>query len=610
MLISEDTRMTSHNIEPTETSPLGRHFVALLARLGPHDPPQVGELAARLLAAGEDGDVCLDLHSEAEAFESLQATLQQATVVGAPWEWKPLILDAAGRLYLYRQWEAEHLLAGDLRARAQGVRPEIDLERLADGLRRLFPLRSDGTPDEQALAAATAVLKNFTVICGGPGTGKTTTVVKVLALLLEQNETPLRITLTAPTGKAAARLRESINRARATLPCTPEVREAIPVETKTIHRLLGANASGTAFRYGAERQLNVDVVVLDEASMVNLSLMRQLLSALPRGAQLIILGDRDQLASVEAGAVLDDICGAEEVKRSAGFAALLAGLFGRGAPCGCPDSPSGLADAIVTLKESRRFTTQGGIGSLCRLLNAGDGEAALHLLHSGDPQVAWADLTEPAALTAALADEVDGWVSDYLAAENPQEALRRFGNFMLLTAQRQGPLGSLALNQTLEQLLIRRQRIASGKLWYAGRPVMITRNAPAQDLFNGDIGLCLPDPAADGALRVFFPTATGEVRGLSPLALPAHETAFAMTVHKSQGSEFSRVLLILPGQRSPLLTRELLYTAVSRARESLKIFGVAEVFVAASKERIQRTSGLREQLWETRKPHHPQPLLE
>jgi exodeoxyribonuclease V alpha subunit len=269
---------------------------------------------------------------------------------------------------------------------------------------------------------------------------------------------------------------------------------------------------------------------------------------------------------------------------------------------------SGLADAIVTLKESRRFTSQGGIGSLCRLLNAGAGEAALQLLHSDDSQLSWTNLPEPAALTTALADEVDAWVSDYLAAENPQEALRRFGNFMLLTALRQGPLGSIALNLALEQILIRRQRIASGKLWYAGRPVMIIRNAPVQDLFNGDIGLCLADPAADGALRVFFPTASGEVRGLSPLTLPAHETAFAMTVHKSQGSEFSRVLLVLPGQRSAILTRELLYTAVSRARESLKIFGVAEVFVTASKERIQRTSGLREQLWINIKAETSPPL--
>ncbi|MDO9080972.1 MAG: ATP-binding domain-containing protein, partial [Desulfuromonadales bacterium] len=254
------------------------------------------------------------------------------------------------------------------------------------------------------------------------------------------------------------------------------------------------------------------------------------------------------------------------------------------------------ADAIVTLRESRRFTAQGGIGSLCRTLNAGEGEAALQLLRSDDPQLSWADLPEPAALTTVLAEEVDAWVGDYLAAENPQEAMRRFANFMLLTALRQGPFGSTALNLALEQLLIRRQRIASNKLWYAGRPVMITRNAPAQDLFNGDIGLCLPDLAADGALRVFFPTATGEVRGLAPLTLPAHETAFAMTVHKSQGSEFSRVLLILPGQRSAILTRELLYTAVSRARDSLKIFGVGEVLVAACRERIKRTSGLREEL--------------
>ena len=588
--------MASHNTEPAETSPLARHFVSLLARLGPQDPPLVSELVARLLTAGEEGDVCLDLTLEAEA-ERLLATLQQSAVVGAAGEWKPLVLDNAGRLYLYRQWEAEHLLAADLTSRAIGVREKVDQRILADGLRRLFPLRADGAADEQAVAAATAVLKNLAVISGGPGTGKTTTVVKVLALLIEQAQTPLRIALTAPTGKAAARLRESISRARSALPCTQEVKEAIPVETATIHRLLGANAAGTSFRYGADRQLPVDVVVLDEASMVNLALMRQLVSALPREAQLIILGDRDQLASVEAGAILADLCGDGEVECSSEFEALLTGLFGRGELAENFKSDSGLADAIVTLKESRRFAAQGTIGSLCRLLNAGEGEAAIRLLRSGDPLAVWADLPEPAALTAALADEVDSWVADYLAADNPQEALRRFGNFMILTALRQGPTGSVTMNQRIEELLIRRQRISGGKLWYAGRPVMVTRNAPAQDLFNGDIGLCLPDPATGGALRVFFTTASGEARGLSPLTLPAHETAFSMTVHKSQGSEFSRVLLLLPGQRSAILTRELLYTAVSRARESLKIFGDAEIFVAAARERVVRSSGLRAQLW-------------
>ncbi|PKN11920.1 MAG: exodeoxyribonuclease V subunit alpha [Deltaproteobacteria bacterium HGW-Deltaproteobacteria-4] len=581
--------------QPT-VSPAARHFAALLQRLAPEDNPLVSNLGASLVDAGENGDVCLDLRQDAES-ETLLAILQQASVVGAPGEWKPLILDATGRLYLYRQWEAEHHLAAELIARGEGLRENIDTVVLSDGLQRLFPLRADGTPDEQAVAAATAILKNFSVITGGPGTGKTTTVVKVLALLIEQAKEPLRIALTAPTGKAAARLRESISRARAALPCAPEVREAIPVETATLHRLLGANASGTAFRYGAERQLRVDVVVLDEASMVNLSLMRQLVSALPRTAQLIILGDRDQLASVEAGEVLADLCGGGEVGRSAGFTALLAGLFGQGGRTQCSPMVSGLADAIVTLQQSRRFDAQGAIGTLCRLLNAGDGEAALRLLHSGDKSAIWSDLMDQAALTAAIVDEVDHWVADYLAAENPQESLRRFGNFMLLTALRQGPTGSISLNQRIEELLIRRQRIAGGKLWYAGRPVMITRNALGQDLFNGDIGLCLPDPAADGALRVFFTTAAGEARGLAPLTLPAHETAFAMTVHKSQGSEFDRVLLILPGQCSAILTRELLYTAVSRARDSLQIFGDAETFVEAAQERVVRSSGLREQLW-------------
>jgi exodeoxyribonuclease V alpha subunit len=278
--------------------------------------------------------------------------------------------------------------------------------------------------------------------------------------------------------------------------------------------------------------------------------------------------------------------------------ALLAGLLvTEGGRRESLPTQSGLVDAIVTLHESRRFTSQGAIGNLCRLLNAGEGEGALRLLRSGDPQAIWADLPEPMVLMNALSDEVDGWVAGYLAAENPQDALRCFGNFMLLTALRQGMMGSIAMNQRLEELLRRRKRIESGKLWYVGRPVMITRNAPGQDLFNGDIGLCLPDPAADGALRVFFTTASGEARGLAPLTLPAHETAFCMTIHKSQGSEFSRVILLLPGQRSAILSRELLYTAVSRARDSLQIFGDAEAFVAAAKERVARSSGLREELW-------------
>lgn len=587
------------HIESTDTTPLVRHFTALLTRLSPDDPPIISEFVGRLLTANEGGDVCLDLRAETEEFDFLCATLQKSGVVGTPGEWAPLILDAAGRLYLYRQWEAENHLATELKRRGEGLREGVDLHLLADGLQRLFSRREDGGPDEQAVAAAVALLKKFTVISGGPGTGKTTTVVKVLALMIEQASKPLRIALTAPTGKAAARLRESISRARADLPCSPQVREAIPVDTSTIHRLLGANASGTSFRFGSDRPLRVDVVVLDEASMVDLALMRQLISALPATAQLIILGDRDQLASVEAGAVLADLCGKRE--RSAGFAALLAELFDRNCEkdgsLQIPPAGSALNDAIVTLTTSRRFDAQGGIGQLCRLLNAGEGEKALQLLRRDDPRIHWADLPEPTALTAALADEVDAWVADYLAAADPKVALRRLGRFMLLTALRQGPVGSIDMNKRIEELLTSRQRIDSGKLWYAGRPVMITRNAPGQDLFNGDIGLTLPDPAADGALRVFFTTASGEARGISPLTLPAHETAFAMTVHKSQGSEFSRVVLILPGQRTTLLTRELLYTAVSRARDSLKIFGDQELFIAAAQERVVRTSGLREQLW-------------
>lgn len=588
--------MTAPAPAPVEISPLARHFVALLARLSPHDPPIVAELAARLLAAAERGDVCLDLRQE-DGYEALLTELRGSAVVGKSGEWKPLVLDEQGRLYLYRQWLAEHRLAVELRERGERLREGVDLVILADGLQRLFPLGRDGRLDEQAIAAATALLKPLSVISGGPGTGKTTTVVKVLALLLEQAQLPLRIALTAPTGKAAARLRESISRARSALPCDPAIREAIPQETATLHRLLGANADGTSFRYGSERKLRVDVVILDEASMVSLVLMQQLMSALPQGACLIILGDRDQLASVEAGAVLADLCEVREGGGSAEFATLLASLFKEGGEKLPPPVVSTLADAIVTLRESRRFDAEGAIGTLCRRLNRGDGGKALELLRSGDPQAQWFDLSDPAAYMKGAAAEIEEWICATLAAATPQEALTRFGRFMLLTALRQGPMGSIAMNRRIEELLGERKRIDSGKLWYAGRPVMITRNAPGLDLFNGDIGLTLPDPTAGGALRVFFPSPSGEVRGLVPLTLPAHETAFAMTVHKSQGSEFSRIHLLLPGQRSNILTRELLYTAVSRARNSLQIYGDAAAFVAAAAERVVRSSGLRDQLW-------------
>lgn len=549
-------------------SPLSRHFASLLERLAPDDPPLLRELAMRLVAAGEGGDSCLDLTRE-PGVEERCALLLRSPLVGEGGEWRPLILDG-GRLYLQRRWQEEHDLAAEFLRRATAAVTDVDDPLLRAGLARLF---GDEADDEQARAAECAVRRSFCVISGGPGTGKTTTVVKVLALLLEQQRGAVpRIALAAPTGKAAARLRQAIEAARDALPCAPSIRDAIPTATVTLHRLLGAGRRPGTFRYGRDEPLPVEVVVVDEASMVDLTLMSRLLAALPKAARLILLGDRDQLASVEAGAVLADLCAAPEMSAA-----------------------SPLHGAVATLTRSRRFAGEGGIGALCRAVNGGDAAAALELLRGADPALSWRDLPDAPGLGAALSAEVVAGFKPLLAAASPDEALARLGDFALLTALRQGPFGVPALNQIVERLLARHGAIDPRDEWYLGRPLMIVRNDPAQDLFNGDLGLVLRDPA-DGRPRAFFSSPGGGVRAVAPLRLPPHETAFAMTVHKSQGSEFGRIVLVLPPQEVDVVSRELIYTGISRARHSLAVWGREEPFCQGVARRVERHSGLRARL--------------
>ena len=597
-----------------EPGDLDAHLARLLTRLNGDADPLIG-LAVRLVSsATSQGHICVSLADAAGGpigssadgepgpaprLSVWCAALRRHPVVGRPGDQTPLILDGAGRLYLYRYWAYEHELAVDLQARAADDPADVDPRRLRAGLDRLFPPQA-ATADRQRVAAAVAALKRFTVISGGPGTGKTTTVVRILALLLEQAASPLRIALAAPTGKAAARMQEAIRASRERLPVDPRVRAAIPVEAATIHRLLGVRPGSATFRHDRDDPLPVDVLVVDEASMVDLALMTKLVRAVPRAARLILLGDKDQLASVEAGAVLGDICG-ESPGFSPDFSRRAAEVTGQDlvdltGPVHRDDGPP-IRDAVVQLTRSYRFGPDSGIGRLANLVNRGDGPAALDLLTGGTcADLAWRPLESPRDLPPRLA-EIAAPLGAYLDAGTPEAALAALDRFRVLSAHRAGPYGVEALNEHIAACLESRGVMRPRGSWYHGRPVLVTANDYSLQLFNGDLGITLCDPAVDDKLRVFFRAAGGRARRLPPARLPEHETAYAATVHKSQGSEADAIVLILPGQASPVLTRELIYTAVTRARSRVEIWGTGPVFHTAVGRRLARSSGLRDALW-------------
>jgi exodeoxyribonuclease V alpha subunit len=342
-------------------------------------------------------------------------------------------------------------------------------------------------------------------------------------------------------------------------------------------------------------------VVVDEASMVDLPLMAKLVEAVGRDARLILLGDRDQLASVEAGAVLGDICDRSQRHGFSGaFCDLIVAISGQRIPGSYRAGPDGTGrDWVVHLEESYRFGPESGIGALSRAVNRGESGAARQIVTSGRyGDVRWKDLPTPKRMMAQLRDMVMGEYGRYLKADDPLEAFAALSNFRILCALRQGPYGVAGLNVMAERILSDAGLINPSERWYRGRPVLITGNDYNLDLFNGDTGVILPDSEAGGDLRAFFLSASGSIRRLHPARLPVHETVFAMTIHKSQGSEFDRVLLILPDRTSPILTRELIYTGATRARKFLEIWGIESVFLDSIHRQVERSSGLRDAIWD------------
>ncbi len=553
-------------------------------------------LAAR---APRLGHVCVDLATVARtASVDVDAPLPMGDL---PWpdprEWEDRVAESllAGRavadgqiyplridgslVYLQRALDDELLVAEQVLLRARTPAPPVDEIRLAAGLERVFGDGSDRLP---RLAAERAVRGHVAVISGGPGTGKTTTVAKMLGLVCEQAAATGRglplIAVTAPTGKAAERLGETIATQAAGLPVSPEIRAVLgSLAGTTLHRLLGVRSTGVTDN--REATLPHDIVVVDEASMVSLALMARLLAAMREDARLILVGDAGQLASVEAGAVLGDIVG----------------------PIADGSAAGPLARCITVLRTVHRFGAE--IAALADAVRDGDDETAMEVLRGGGPGVRWIDPATAARGEGPVGQAaVSSWRPVYAAARagDAPAALAAAGAFRVLCAHRRGPSGVAAWTARIERWL-------SGAVdgysptseWYLGRPVLVTENDAGIGLFNGDAGVVVT--GADARAYVAFARG-GEVVEVSPYRLGAAETVYAMTIHKSQGSQFGTVAIVVPSAESRLLTRELLYTGITRARTSLIVVGDEDAIRDAIRRPIARASGLRERLWGPRQP--------
>jgi exodeoxyribonuclease V alpha subunit len=621
-----------------ELAPASDPLFLLAAALASHQLGR-GHVCLDLAATLENPDETLSLPPEGETKEIFgplpsrllvdcrlddwQRCIAASPVVGGGPGNTPLVL-AGQRLYLRRYWQYEQDVARAIKQRIAPLDSSPDSASLRAGLDSLFGKPIDPQQaDWQKIACALAASGAFTVITGGPGTGKTTTVVRLLALLqnaaLKQGQ-KLRIRLAAPTGKAAARLTESIGQALAKLP--DGMAQDIPAEAVTLHRLLGARAGTRHLRHHPGNPLHADWVVIDEASMVDLEMMASLLGALSKDTCLVLLGDKDQLASVEAGAVLGDLC-REAGRYQADTLAWIQAATGEDVLAFQGDTGA-LAQRIALLRVSHRFKAGSGIGQLALAVNAGDAEAVGRVWQQAYPDIARIPLRgidDPRlgqfAMEGGQALFVDGVAVGYrhyldvLRQQRPPDGaapeayeqwadavLAAFDRFQLLCALRRGPWGVEGLNRRIAETLQRAGLIEQFWGWYEGRPVLVTRNDYSLGLMNGDIGVALHF-VEDGEtkLRVVFRQSDRSIKQVLPSRLAAVETVFAMTVHKSQGSEFEHVGLVLPDKPNPILTRELIYTGITRAKQWFSLLEPdASLLAQAVGRQVRRSGGLADYL--------------
>jgi len=587
------------------------HFARRVATVCGESEEQVLLAAAFVIRALRQGSVCVDL----SAINKLVLTDSEELidVSQLPWPdpqvWydaclaspmidsglastndvRPLRL-AHGLLYLDRSWRQEETVRSQIVKRITGGAPDLNQPALVAALKRLFP---DPPADRQRLATAVGALSLFTVIAGGPGTGKTTTVARLIATLKSSEldtQRPLRIAVAAPTGKAAARLTEAVRSAAQAMSSLDQA-AVQDIEAQTVHRLLGARFN--SFTFGADNHLPHDVVIVDEASMVSLGLMARLFEATRSDARLILIGDPDQLASVEAGAVLGDI-----VRSSGEQDDSLTTRLRAVVPHDIDEHP--VFNGVVTLNRPWRFASGGAIAELAVAIETSAGEQVVEVLRSGQTEVEFVEQAEierrqPMGLERLRADVIAAAVAMRHAAQDgdSETALKALERHRLLCAHRRGPYGVQRWSDDVARWLQESDGIDRRReRWYAGQPLLINENNQELGLFNGDTGVVLRD---SGRLRAAF-FRKGQIELFSPELLPDVSTVYVMTVHKSQGSQFDAVSLVMPPVNSPLLTREMFYTAVTRAKSRVRVIGSAESVNIAVTSPANRASGLRGRL--------------
>jgi exodeoxyribonuclease V alpha subunit len=586
------------------------HVARRLHRLGGEDDERVLLAAALVVRAVRQGSVCLDVATAADttAVDGVSA----ADVAALPWPEPGAWVDAVrasplvaagetgpadrplrwvdGLLYLDRYWRQERVIAGYVdAATAQPATAAPDAEALRGSLARLFP---GERPDRQRLAAVVAAHRRLSILAGGPGTGKTTTVAKILAVLQDQAAGGLRVALAAPTGKAAARLQEAANAAAASLPAQDQQRLGA-LKASTLHRLLGFKPGArTRFWHDRDNRLPYDVVVVDEASMVSLTMMSRLVEALRPTCRLVLVGDPDQLASVEVGAVLGDLAERPAVP-AAGQAAPVEALAPDDlADLSPPERDRALTAGVVRLSHVYRFSEE--IQELADAIRSGRPESVLDVVGRDHPTIEFLE-ADPATTTdlgGLHADVVSAGEAMVRAARSgdAEAALAALERHRLLCGHREGPHGVARWGSLAEEWLAEAiEGYGREGLWYVGRPLLVTANDYQLRLFNGDSGVVVD---VDGHPRAAF-RRDGVVTTLPTSRLSDVQTVHAMSVHRSQGSQFDRVTVVLPPAESPLLTRELFYTAVTRAKEHVRIIGTTEALAAAVERPIVRASGLR-----------------